>query len=535
MASDDVPFDGFVWGSKPDPELVIGLVGAVGTDLSLVQEELGKVLDTLEYQHTEIRMSAILRELEKGDELSLLEGGCENKRIDAYMEAGDSLRRHTERGDILAILATQAIFSVRRTLDSESERGRGGCSTPHPVPRQAYILNSLKHPNEINTLRNVYGDSFLAISVYSPKSVRVEALSQKFASTNYCGSDTSQFIGEAERLVQKDAKSKVEGFGQNVSETFPLSDVFVREGKRDELKRQLTRAIETWFQYPYHTPSIDEFGLFQAHATSLRSADLSRQVGAVIASRDGEILATGCNEVPKSGGGQYWDGDEGDDREFVLGKDSSVRVKEEIVGEMLQRMSENEWLEKKKAKEKVGDLVEAILYGDESKVLKGTRLASLIEFGRIVHAEMAAISDAARRGVSLKGATLYCTTFPCHMCARHIIAAGISRVVFIEPYPKSMTKQLYSGSVLMDGESGDFKVAFESFVGVAPRRYMEFFSMPKRKDDRGKVVEWDGKTAYPRVPEDFGVYIDSEQACSYWLDKSNILGLDESDKEEKSR
>lgn len=62
-----------------------------------------------------------------------------------------------------------------------------------------------------------------------------------------------------------------------------------------------------------------------------------------------------------------------------------------------------------------------------------------------MHAEMFAITDAARRGLSVRDATLYCTTFPCHMCARHIIASGIRKVVYIEPYPKSMAKGALQG------------------------------------------------------------------------------------------
>jgi deoxycytidylate deaminase len=75
---------------------------------------------------------------------------------------------------------------------------------------------------------------------------------------------------------------------------------------------------------------------------------------------------------------------------------------------------------------------------------------NVIEFGRAVHAEMAALMDSARRGVPVKNATLYCTTFPCHLCARHIVAAGIRRVVYIEPYPKSLAAQLYPDSIAVE-------------------------------------------------------------------------------------
>ena len=70
--------------------------------------------------------------------------------------------------------------------------------------------------------------------------------------------------------------------------------------------------------------------------------------------------------------------------------------------------------------------------------LKDAAVMDLTEYGRVVHAEMHALCDAARLGKAIKGATLYCTTFPCHNCTKHILAAGIRRVVYIEPYPKSL-------------------------------------------------------------------------------------------------
>ena len=79
------------------------------------------------------------------------------------------------------------------------------------------------------------------------------------------------------------------------------------------------------------------------------------------------------------------------------------------------------------------------------RAVERTTLDDLLEFGRMVHAEMAALMDAARRGISVKGCLMYVTTFPCHMCARHIIAAGIQKVIYIEPYPKSKVGELYEG------------------------------------------------------------------------------------------
>ena len=83
---------------------------------------------------------------------------------------------------------------------------------------------------------------------------------------------------------------------------------------------------------------------------------------------------------------------------------------------------------------------------------------------------MAAICDAAARGVSIRESTLYCTTFPCHLCARLIVASGITRVVYIEPYAKSRAKQLYKRAIRVDhdDEFDTDAVTFEAFVGVSP-------------------------------------------------------------------
>lgn len=53
---------------------------------------------------------------------------------------------------------------------------------------------------------------------------------------------------------------------------------------------------------------------------------------------------------------------------------------------------------------------------------------------RTVHAETNAINQAARNGVSLKGATIYCTLEPCWYCFKNIISAGIKEIYYKESY-----------------------------------------------------------------------------------------------------
>lgn len=61
-----------------------------------------------------------------------------------------------------------------------------------------------------------------------------------------------------------------------------------------------------------------------------------------------------------------------------------------------------------------------------------------------VHAEQNAIIQAAKFGININGATLYCTHQPCVICAKIIINAGIKRVVYKEGYPDEFSMQLFA-------------------------------------------------------------------------------------------
>ena len=251
------------------------------------------------------------------------------------------------------------------------------------------------------------------------------------------------------------------------------------------------------FSCPFITPTFDEYAMFMAYSSGLRSADLSRQIGAVIANSQNEIVALGANDCPRFGGGQYWpifdnesaeyvDRDNG--RDYKRGYDSNKREHAKIIDDILEIFDFENTEEGNKNKEEV------------KTRLNQSRIKFLTEYGRPVHAEMAAILSCARTGVSLQDATLYCSTFPCHNCAKHIIGAGIKRVVYIEPYPKSKSLELYNDSIRLVDSSDISKkhVCFEEFVGIGPRRFYDLFSMNlssgsplKRKDSTGTIIDWE--------------------------------------------
>jgi len=146
-------------------------------------------------------------------------------------------------------------------------------------------------------------------------------------------------------------------------------------------------------------PSWDQYFMQITQLVSTRSTCMRRQVGALLV-KDKNILATGYNGVP-----------------------SGIRHCQEVgcLREQLQVPS-----------------------GERHELCRG------------LHAEQNAIIQAARHGVNIEGATLYCTDSPCIICSKMLINAGVLNVVFGRGYPDALSKEMLAeagiNSVQYDGE-----------------------------------------------------------------------------------
>jgi len=481
--------------SPKGPELFFGLVGAVGSRLRVITTALKHSLDRLDYKVEVIRSIELLHQIQEYDRT--MQRSPEDRRYITYMDAGDRFREQMGLGDALARLSIGYVRNKRKSITN---------SPDSPIPRYAYVFQSLKHPHEITLLRRVYGPNFYLISAYVPKEIRHQNLVSDIAASHY-DSQREQYSGISSQLIERDEYDGDNALGQRARDTFPEADLFVDATDIKSARSSLDRFIELLFNNTFHTPTKSEYAMHHAQAAAYRSAAMGRQVGAAIATADGDILAVGTNEVPKFGGGLYWSDDPEDGRDHTKGYDVSDKKKRELLAEVLRRFKEAGWFDTLKDKSVASILEEAV------PLLKATRLMSLIEFGRAVHAEMAAMLDAARRGSAIKGTTLYTTTFPCHDCARHIIAAGIHHVQYIEPYPKSLAHEFHLDSIEIDpaGTVTD-KVVFQPFVGVAPRMYNSLFRMTERKNKNGQVIEWQPSgDLMPRHAVTPLAYIDNER------------------------
>ena len=132
-------------------------------------------------------------------------------------------------------------------------------------------------------------------------------------------------------------------------------------------------------------PSWEEYFMDIARLVARRSTCLRRQVGALIV-KDKNILATGYNGTP-----------------------SGIAHCSEV-GCLRQRFN--------------------VPSGERHELCRG------------LHAEQNAIIQAAKHGVNISGATLFCTNSPCVICSKMIINAGIRRIVYLEGYPDALSQEM---------------------------------------------------------------------------------------------
>lgn len=457
-------------------DIFIGLVSPIGSNRLDVVKHLTDILKGYGYTIQVVRLAEQLQHV------PVIGEGLPDRSDPRYykelMDAGDTLRKYD--GSALAAAAISQVAYLR----NEAVRSR-----PKAVDQQPtiFVFDSLKHPREAELLRVVYGSAFWLVSIVQDMDERLKDLAEQLAK------QAGQFEvpgARALELINRDEADPDAKHGQHVRDVFADADYFLAVQRGTRWREGIVRLCQGIFGAPFLTPRPDEEAMRYAQAAALRSAAVGRQVGAAVVTRLGSPIIVGTNEVPRPGGGQFWSGDEPDHRDFQTGEDPNPAYTRRLITELLDRFATAGFFtDDRNAAGGEAVLQEASRPDENGKsILEGARADSLIEFTRCLHAEQAAIVNAARAGISLDGSRLFTTTFPCHECTKFIIGAGVIEVQYIDPYPKSLAADLYRDLVdtlppIQVGKPGSTlsKVPFRAFVGFGPRRYDEVFTAPRRK------------------------------------------------------
>lgn len=479
-------------------ELFFAVVGPVGAGASQAIKALQRVCKSGGYEVEEIKASDLIRTW--ADENGLATPSVEPKTLEVVTELqnlGDSMREHD-----MAEVAKAAMREIaqRRAQRTGQVYVKGEKVLPDTVKR-VYLIDSIRHPAETHLLRRTYGNAFGLIGVVCEEGVRRARILEKY----FRGPEKGLLKTQAavDRFMARDSDDASRKHGQHVTEAFYEADFFIDNTRDDPnstknlLDTDLSRFVSIIAHDRVERPTIEETAMHHAHSARVRSACLSRQVGAALVDEDGTVVATGTNEVPAAGGGVYGE-------RFAT---SSGGIDDHRCAFRAEVYCSNNREQNDIIDNLIADIPELNVVLDKSDLaarIRKTRLGGLIEFSRAVHAEMDALLSAGREGVSTVGTRLFVTTYPCHYCARHIVSAGVYEVQFIEPYPKSLATKLHSDSIEVtpsewtppigkriggtqaqirigsDSDTGDVKlnepkVLFRPFVGVAPRMYVRAF------------------------------------------------------------
>ena len=327
-------------------------------------------------------------------------------------------------------------------------------------------------------LKLVYRDMLYVVGVFSPLTVRQNNIAQR----NHLSG------GDVHTLIDRDSGEESKA-GQTVSDTFPQSDFFLRIDKAtdSETVKRVERFLHLILGTKVITPTSAESAMYAAAMASANSGCLSRQVGAAVTDANEHVLSIGWNDVPKFGGGLYLEGND-DSRCWNHGGGKCFNDEE-------KQLFANELVEALK------DIIpESSKEAARTSLRKSGKLGGLIEFSRAIHAEMHAILGAGRiAGDKLVGGKIFVTTYPCHSCARHIIAAGITEVYYIEPYRKSLAIKLH-GDAISELELDSKKVRVLAYDGVAPTKFLALFRVAANsRKSAGKLIRVPLKEAMPRI------------------------------------
>lgn len=371
----------------PNPDCIaIGLTGAFGSGCSTAASQLEHHRDFVK-----VRLSTPVRERF---------GEHDSPSRQELQRLGDEIRE-SEGADALARLALETVDEAAALL----------------------VIDGVRNVAEVAHFKNVFGHRFTLIGIVATP----EARWSRIRNEQYLDPGMSE--GDFHNDDRRDRNEETE-YGQQVELCMDSSDILIDNTEGVTLNEFLQK-VESYADLctgaERRHATDNEVFMHMAYAGSHSSKCLKRHVGAVIVDERSDVVAVGWNENPT------------DTKPCMLEPAYEFRCYRDIVrDDALRELADEGYV--------------CPVCSTELPVLEGppwycpscadegrkTDLAAVffpdraMSWCTAVHAEVRAILAADR---SLRGSTLYSTTFPCFQCAEKIAHVGISQVIFTEVYP----------------------------------------------------------------------------------------------------
>jgi len=316
------------------------------------------------------------------------------------------------------------------------------------------VIAGIRNPGEVESLRRKC-PNFWLVAVYADYTTRWNRLKNTGAYPN-------------ETVFQRDdQRDSDEGdrHGQNVQRCVYEADYVLKNIDTIEppskVKSRLFERLAEQFKgmrgdEGFRGPLAAEIFMATAVSQSHASQCLQRKVGALIVDEENRIpLSVGYNDNPVG-------------MESCFSLYGQICYKNQVIASRLEKMAPFFCPECKKKHERIGPPYVCDGTKDEGQPCRCNFRQKFfpsrgIELCTALHAEERAILSLAGR--SADGCTIYVNTFPCFQCARQIVNAGITKVVYVEAYPIEEAV----GFLKSNG------VVIEPFEGFKPRVFNQVF------------------------------------------------------------
>jgi deoxycytidylate deaminase len=394
---------------------------------------------------------------------------------------GDNLRRsgnafdyrpeeiHRDKLFILAEEANNLVkyFSAKQKRESSTK------------PRQL-VIEAFRNPHEVEYFRDRYYEFFL-ISLYADIEIR---------------KTRDPFSKERDRRDRGEGINMESLHQQNVSEYVRLSDIAINsEAREADLYDKLLDYFALIKQPGCFAPEWEETAMHMAYSMSVRSTCISRQVGAVIEGANGYIVGAGWNDVGKGqlgcGYRCYRDLINLDSTILPCYRENEEAFRDKWLIEKASKTSETnafcykDEYSKFEMNKRIDKAVQTSKWWEDSEAMinvkedikKEVSKTKRLEYCRALHAEENAIlQTAVIGGIGVRGSIMYTTTFPCELCAKKIYQSGIRKVVYTEPYPRSLSQDVFFRDGLRNIELAQFE-------GVKSHSYYRLYKATVNKKE----------------------------------------------------
>jgi len=447
---------------------VLGFTGALGSGCSYLAKGLAD-----QHGYAYCSLSELIH--------TVAREARQSERTESLQDIGNRIRRQCGRD----ALVTYALTALDGTIPKLGAHNR---------PR-GIVVDGIRNAGEAKALRQF--PNFYLFSIQASTEQR---------KTRTIGTGPGfKFKDDAEfSAADRRDRDEQDDYKQQVGLCNYLADIIIRNEPTDEVAPSASKPYRTYVDKKLYSPYValieqlaegrfpndrrapeEEALMTAAYVESKRSSCLKRKVGAVIAGPAGEVIAAGHNDVPPGSQPCLEDPRYGwcardviqqtlaEEFRFCPACGTKISIPEhkcEACGQEVRGYR------RRCSNEACGASIEFHYECPQCRIDvfkeflpggKSDKTGKLLDMCRSLHAEESAILHLCRGGTQIppQGCTLYCTTFPCNLCANKIAVVGIKRVVYAEPYTMEEAETIFR----REG------VHFDPFEGVKSHAYFRLY------------------------------------------------------------